>query len=138
MAVPIGIVGVILMLAATQTYFSIQAAIGAIFMIGIAVANGVLLIEFIQHHLGEHDVKEAILHGASARLRPILMTALASVLGLVPMAIGVGHGSEANIPLGRAVIGGQLLSTALTLFVVPVLFSLVQGKRSNTKSGEKS
>jgi multidrug efflux pump subunit AcrB len=137
MAVPLGIVGVILMLAATRTYFSIQAAIGAIFMIGIAVANGVLLIEFIQHHLGDHGVKDAILHGASARLRPILMTALASVLGLVPMAVGMGHGSEANIPLGRAVIGGQLLSTALTLFVVPVLFSLVQGRRSDNKSGGK-
>jgi len=133
MAVPLGIVGVILMLAVTHTYFSIQAAIGAIFMIGIAVANGVLLIEFMQHHLGEHGVKDAILHGASARLRPIMMTAMASILGLVPMALGMGHGSEANIPLGRAVIGGQLVSTALTLFVVPVLFSMVQKEKPREK-----
>ncbi len=124
-SVPLGLVGVVIMLVLTHTYFSIQAAIGAIFMIGIAVANGVLLIEFIQHHLKHQtSVRAAIINGSCARLRPILMTSMASVLGLVPMAIGVGHGSEANIPLGRAVIGGQLLSTALTLFVVPILFEL--------------
>jgi multidrug efflux pump subunit AcrB len=123
--VPMGIVGIITMLSLTHTYFSIQAAIGAIFMIGIAVANGVLLIEFILHHSTEtDDIHQAIVDGASARLRPILMTSLASILGLVPMAIGLGHGSEANIPLGRAVIGGQLLSTSLTLFIVPCLFRI--------------
>ena len=134
--VPMGLVGIIVMLVATHTYFSIQAAIGAIFMIGIAVANGVLLIEFILHqvkHLGagfhEWDVDSAIVAGAQARLRPILMTSLASILGLVPMALGVGHGSEANIPLGRAVIGGQLLSTALTLFIVPLLYKSLRRDR---------
>ena len=123
-AVPMGLVGIIIMLAITRTYFSIQAAIGAIFMIGIAVANGVLLIEFILHHASEsRDIEFAIIRAAKARLRPILMTSLASILGLVPMAVGIGRGSEANIPLGRAVIGGQLLSTTLTLFIVPILFS---------------
>ncbi len=123
--VPMGIVGIILMLSLTHTYFSIQAAIGAIFMIGIAVANGVLLIEFILHRAEEGgDIDQAILQGAGERLRPIMMTSLASMLGLVPMAIGLGHGSEANIPLGRAVIGGQLLSTVLTLFIVPTLFRI--------------
>jgi multidrug efflux pump subunit AcrB len=111
------------MLVSTHTYFSIQAAIGAIFMIGIAVANGVLLIEFITHHTKLHGhINQGIVSGAKARLRPILMTSLAAILGLVPMAIGLGHGAEANIPLGRAVIGGQLLSTILTLFIVPVLY----------------
>src|SRR6185312_1979948 len=106
-------------------YFSIQAAIGAIFMIGIAVANAVLLIEFILQKLKEGEtVDQAILQGSTARLRPIMMTALASILGLIPMAIGLGHGSEANIPLGRAVIGGQLVSTVLTLFILPVIFKL--------------
>lgn len=124
--VPMGMVGIIVMLSLTHTYFSIQAAIGAIFMIGIAVANGVLLIEFIAHHARESkDLDTAVVNGAKARLRPILMTSLASILGLVPMAIGLGHGSEANIPLGRAVIGGQLLSTSLTLFIVPVLFRVL-------------
>lgn len=129
LAVPMGMVGIIVMLALTNTYFSIQAAIGAIFMIGIAVANGVLLIEFILHHINDgKNVEAAIVSGAQARLRPILMTSLASMLGLVPMAVGLGHGSEANIPLGRAVIGGQLLSTTLTLFVVPLLFRILYRK----------
>lgn len=68
------------------------------------------------------------MRGATARLRPILMTSLASVFGLIPMAIGYGHGSEANIPLGRAVIGGQLVSVTLTLFVVPILYRLLAGR----------
>jgi len=128
-SIPLGMVGIAVMLAVTGTYFSIQAAIGAIFMIGIAVANGVLLIEFIiHHHQPGVDVDAAIVHGATARLRPILMTSLASVFGLIPMAIGYGHGSEANIPLGRAVIGGQLVSVTLTLFVVPILYRLLRRK----------
>ncbi|MHB1948918.1 MAG: efflux RND transporter permease subunit [Gammaproteobacteria bacterium] len=121
--VPLGLVGIVFMLVLTHTYFSIQAAIGAIFMIGIAVANGVLLIEFIIHHHKQHEhINHGIVAGAKARLRPIIMTSFAAILGLVPMAIGLGHGSEANIPLGRAVIGGQLVSMFLTLFVVPVLY----------------
>lgn len=122
-SVPLGLIGIVFMFVCTDTYFSIQSAIGAIFMIGIAVANGVLLIEFISHHTKIHDHFEAgIIAGAQARLRPILMTSLAAILGLVPMAIGYGHGAEANIPLGRAVIGGQFFSTLLTLFVVPILY----------------
>ncbi|HEX4046482.1 MAG TPA: efflux RND transporter permease subunit, partial [Elusimicrobiota bacterium] len=130
-AIPLGLVGIAMMLAATHTYFSIQAAIGAIFMIGIAVANGVLIIEFIVHH---HErgatADEAVVLGSCARLRPILMTSLASIFGLIPMAIGYGRGSEANIPLGRAVIGGQLVSVALTLFVVPILYRLLRADRA--------
>jgi len=122
-SVPLGMVGIVLMLITTHTYFSIQAAIGAIFMIGIAVANGVLLIEFIRYHTKLTDHPElGIITGAKERLRPILMTSLAAILGLVPMAIGLEKGSEANIPLGRAVIGGLLVSVMLTLFVVPILY----------------
>lgn len=129
-AVPPGLVGIIIMLAVTHTYFSIQAAIGAIFMIGIAVANGVLLIEFMIHHGKEHDdINHGIIVGAKARLRPIVMTSFAAILGLVPMAIGLGHGAEANIPLGRAVIGGQLTSMFLTLFIVPILYRMVVRKK---------
>jgi multidrug efflux pump subunit AcrB len=130
-AIPLGLVGIAVMLAATHTYFSIQAAIGAIFMIGIAVANGVLIIEFIVHHHKEGvSADEAVVRGATERLRPILMTSLASVFGLIPMAIGYGRGAEANIPLGRAVIGGQLVSVTLTLFVVPILYRLLAGRDS--------
>ena len=131
-AVPMGLVGIIIMLATTKTYFSIQAAIGAIFMIGIAVANGVLLVEFILHKVKAGEpIDHAITTGAMARLRPIMMTSLASMLGLIPMAIGLGHGAEANIPLGRSVIGGQLLSTILTLFIVPVLFRIMFSKKQS-------
>jgi multidrug efflux pump subunit AcrB len=121
--VPMGMVGVIISLVCWPTYFSIQAAIGCIFVIGVAVSHGVLLIEYIlecsQH---ENNVMQAILTGARARVRPITMTSLASILGLLPMAFGMGHGAEANIPLGRAVIGGQILSTLLNFYLVPALF----------------
>lgn len=144
--VPVGLVGIVLMLFVTHTYFSIQAAIGAIFMIGIAVANGVLLIEFIIHKVhdgGTHSaeiIEASIIDASRQRLRPIMMTSLASMLGLVPMAIGLGHGSEANIPLGRAVIGGQLFATVLTLFLVPTLFQLLTRpkKAQPTAATEKS
>jgi multidrug efflux pump subunit AcrB len=126
--VPMGMVGVIVSLAIWPTYFSIQAAIGCIFVIGVAVSHGVLLIEYIlECTKHEKDVDLAILTGAMARLRPIAMTSLASILALLPMAFGMGHGSEANIPLGRAVIGGQILSTLLNFYLVPALFRMFYG-----------
>ncbi len=123
--VPMGLVGVILLMSLWPTFFSIQAAIGCIFVIGVAVSHGVLLLEAIleKTHQGL-PVQEAILTGAKTRLRPILMTSLASILGLIPMAFGLGQGAEANIPLGRAVIGGQILSTLLNFYLVPSLFSI--------------
>jgi multidrug efflux pump subunit AcrB len=128
-AVPLGMTGLVALFWLTNTYFSIQAAIGAIFLIGIAVANSVLLVEFILHRAREGVTLEvAIIEGAQARLRPIMMTALAAVMGLVPMAIGLGKGSEANIPLGRAVVGGQLIGVPLMLILVPVLFSILAPK----------
>ena len=138
-SVPLGLVGIIYMLVLSNTYFSIQAAIGAIFMIGIAVANGVLLIEFMTHHVKANNrLNFGIVSGAKSRFRPIIMTSLASILGIIPMAIGVGHGSETNIPLGRAVIGGQLLSTLLTLFVVPILYRIIMQKSHKTKLMRRS
>jgi len=128
-AVPLGMTGLVLLFWLTNTYFSIQAAIGAIFLIGIAVANSVLLVEFILQRLHDGaEFEQAIIEGAQARLRPIMMTALAAVMGLVPMAIGLGKGSEANIPLGRAVVGGQLIGVPLMLILVPVLFSILAPK----------
>jgi multidrug efflux pump subunit AcrB len=126
--VPMGMVGVILILALTKTYFSIQAAIGCIFVIGVAVSHGVLLVEYIlERSKIDATVDEAIIKGAMARLRPIAMTSLASILGLLPMAFGMGQGAEANIPLGRAVIGGQILSTLLNFYLVPALFRMFYG-----------
>jgi multidrug efflux pump subunit AcrB len=83
-------------------------------------------------------VDAAIVSGSQARLRPILMTSMASIFGLIPMAIGYGHGAEANIPLGRAVIGGQLLSVTLTLFVVPLLYRLLAQAPARAKEGGRS
>ncbi len=125
--VPMGMVGVVIIMVAWPTYFSIQAAIGCIFVIGVAVSHGVLLVEYMLECCKHEPVDQAILTGAKARLRPITMTSLASILGLVPMAFGMGRGSEANIPLGRAVIGGQIMATLLNFYLVPCLFRWLYG-----------
>lgn len=135
--VPLGIIGVILALYLTHTNFSIQAAIGSILMVGIAVANGVLLIDFIdKEYLRTGQLQASVLKGSIARLRPILMTSFASILGLLPMAIGWSAGSEANIPLGRAVVGGQMVSTLLTLFLVPLLYLALESRRAHQRMKE--
>jgi multidrug efflux pump subunit AcrB len=113
------------MLFVTNTTLNVQSSMGVIFMVGIVVANSTLLVDFAnRQRAAGSSVYEAITTAAAIRLRPILMTFLATFLGLLPMAIGLGKGSEANVPLGRAVIGGLLASTALTLFVVPALYTL--------------
>lgn len=124
--VPLGLIGVLTTLFITKTTLNVQSALGVIFLVGIAVNNGVLLVDFAnaQRKTGQ-TVSGAITTAASIRLRPILMTFLATFLDLLPMAIGVGKGSEATIPLARAVVGGLLTSTLLTLFVVPILYTLL-------------
>jgi multidrug efflux pump subunit AcrB len=126
-AVPIGVTGVVLILYATGTALNVQSLLGVIFMVGIVVSNTVLLTDFTQHirddeHLSPTD---AICKAASIRVKPIVMTALAAFFALVPMALALERGSEANAPLGRAVIGGLVAGLVTTLFVVPALYSLV-------------
>lgn len=125
LAIPLGLIGVIVMLFLTRTTLNVQSSMGVIFMVGIVVANGVLLVDFAnkQRKLGA-DVYKAITTAASIRFRPIMMTFLATFLDLLPMAIG-GRGSEANAPLARAVVGGLLTSTFLTLIVVPIIYTLL-------------
>jgi multidrug efflux pump subunit AcrB len=126
-AVPVGLVGVVLMLYVTKTAINLQSLLGVIFMVGIVVSNTVLLVDFAQH-LRRHEglsATDAIIKAATIRVRPVVMTALAALFALIPMALGLGRGSEANTPLGRAVIGGLLAGLVTTLFVVPALFSLV-------------
>lgn len=126
LTVPMGFIGVIWMLLLTGTTLNIQSLMGTIFLVGVAVNNGVLLVEFANQRRQEGlSAVEAIRLAAATRFRPILMTFLATVLALLPMAIGFGHGHEANIPLARAVVGGMLSSTALTLFLVPVMYGLL-------------
>ncbi|MBI3407981.1 MAG: efflux RND transporter permease subunit [Planctomycetes bacterium] len=125
-AVPLGLIGVLAMLFLSHTTLNVQSSMGVIFMVGIVVANSVLLVDFAnkQRKLGA-SVHEAITTAAAIRLRPILMTFFATFLDLLPMAIGLGRGSEANVPLARAVVGGLLTSTFLTLIVVPIMYTLL-------------
>src|SRR5437870_12189590 len=124
--VPLGLIGVLAMLFVTHTTLNVQSEMGVIFLVGIVVSNGVLLVDFAnkQRKLGA-TVQQAITTAAAIRYRPILMTFLATFLDLLPMAIGTGRGSEANIPLARAVVGGLLTSTFLTLLVVPIIYTLL-------------
>jgi multidrug efflux pump subunit AcrB len=131
-AVPLGMIGVIAMLLLTGTTVNIQSYIGTIFMVGIAVSNSVLLVEFANRlHAEGIPVHEAVVRACGVRLRPILMTALAAVVALLPMAFQLGTGAEANVPLARAVVGGLAASTLLTLFVVPALYLTLKGKESS-------
>jgi multidrug efflux pump subunit AcrB len=121
--VPLGLIGVIWMLLATGTTLSIMSFMGIITMVGIVVSNGILLIDFTDKLRARGmGPLHAILRAGQTRLRPILMTAIATILGMAPMALGLGEGSEANTPLARAVIGGLAVSTFLTLFLIPVLY----------------
>lgn len=126
LTVPLGAVGVWAALELTGTPLSIPAFMGLILMVGIIVEYSILIVEFALKRLREGvDVREAILDAATLRLRPVLMTSLTTVLALLPMAIGIGRGSEANIPLARALIGAVLGGMVLALVVVPPLFALV-------------
>ena len=126
-AVPFGLVGVALMLWATGTSINVQSLLGMIFMVGIVVSNTVLLTDFAQKIRAEEKLSptEAIRKAAGIRARPVVMTAVAALLALLPMALALERGSEANAPLGRAVIGGLLAGLITTLAVVPALYSLL-------------
>ncbi len=121
-AVPLGFIGVIWMLLLTNTSVNVESLIGTLMMIGIVVSNSVLLVDFANNRLREGvPLEEAVVQAGRLRIRPILMTSLATVIGLAPMALGIGEGSETNMPLARAVIGGLLVSTFMTLLFIPVL-----------------
>ncbi len=125
-ALPAALAGIVWMLFATHTTISVPALTGAIMCMGVATANSVLVISFAREKLEElGDSTKAALEAGFVRLRPVLMTALAMVIGMLPMALGLGEGGEQNAPLGRAVIGGLLFATLSTLFFVPVVFSIV-------------
>jgi multidrug efflux pump subunit AcrB len=126
MALPAAVAGIVWMLFTTGTTLSVPALTGAIMCMGVATANSVLVISFAREKLNEHgDALAAALEAGFVRFRPVLMTALAMIIGMVPMALGLGEGGEQNAPLGRAVIGGLGLATLATLVFVPVVFSIV-------------
>jgi multidrug efflux pump subunit AcrB len=125
-ALPAALAGIVWMLFATHTTLSVPALTGAIMCMGVATANSVLVISFARERLNAvGDATQAALEAGFVRLRPVLMTALAMVIGMLPMALGLGEGGEQNAPLGRAVIGGLIFATISTLFFVPVVFSII-------------
>jgi multidrug efflux pump subunit AcrB len=129
MALPGALSGIIWMLFVTQTTFNVPSLMGAIMSIGVATANSILLVTFAnsQRHVGM-DAMQAALSAGATRLRPVVMTAMAMVIGMLPMSLGLGEGGEQNAPLGRAVIGGLLVATVATLFFVPVVYTLLRRK----------
>jgi multidrug efflux pump subunit AcrB len=130
-ALPAALAGIVWMLFGTDTTLSVPALTGAIMCMGVATANSVLVISFAREKLTEFgDATQAALEAGFVRLRPVMMTALAMVIGMLPMALGLGEGGEQNAPLGRAVIGGLLFATVSTLFFVPVVFSILHRHHS--------
>jgi multidrug efflux pump subunit AcrB len=128
-ALPAALAGIVWFLFLSDTRLSVPALTGAIMCMGVATANSILVVSFAREQLEAlvGDARKAALNAGFVRFRPVLMTALAMIIGMVPMALGLGEGGEQNAPLGRAVIGGLLLATVATLFFVPVFFSVVHG-----------
>ena len=130
-ALPAALAGIVWMLFLTHTTVSVPALTGAIMCMGVATANSVLVISFARERMNAGDTAmEAALQAGFTRLRPVLMTALAMIIGMIPMALGLGDGGEQNAPLGRAVIGGLIFATVATLFFVPTVFSIIHGRSS--------
>jgi multidrug efflux pump subunit AcrB len=139
-ALPAALAGIVWMLFATNTTLSVPALTGAIMCMGVATANSVLVISFARERLDElGNATAAALEAGSVRFRPVLMTALSMIIGMLPMALGLGDGGEQNAPLGRAVIGGLIFATTATLLFVPVVFSLVHDwtARRNPKTNDQ-
>jgi multidrug efflux pump subunit AcrB len=139
MALPGALSGVIWMLFVTQTTVSVPAMMGAIMTIGVATANSILLVNFAgEERLQGRNATDAALNAGYTRLRPVIMTATAMIIGMLPMSLGLGEGGEQNAPLGRAVIGGLLVATFCTLFFVPVVYSLLHRNPPRTLSPDEA
>ncbi|HSV13235.1 MAG TPA: efflux RND transporter permease subunit, partial [Tepidisphaeraceae bacterium] len=138
MALPGALAGILWMLWATGTTVSVPALMGAIMSIGVATANSILMITFANDQRAEgKDARDAALAAGMTRLRPVMMTALAMIIGMLPMSLGLGEGGEQNAPLGRAVIGGLSMATFATLLFVPVVYSLLRKNAPVTQVEEE-
>jgi multidrug efflux pump subunit AcrB len=134
-ALPAALAGIVWMLFATQTTLSVPALTGAIMCMGVATANSVLVVSFARERLAQlGDPIQAAIEAGFVRFRPVLMTALAMIIGMTPMALGLGEGGEQNAPLGRAVVGGLIFATVATLMFVPVVFSIVHGRTRGARA----
>jgi multidrug efflux pump subunit AcrB len=133
-ALPAALAGIVLFLFYTHTTLSVPALMGAIMCMGVATANSILVVSFAKIRLAEHqDPVLAAIEAGLTRFRPVCMTALAMIIGMIPMALGLGDGGEQNAPLGRAVIGGLMFATVATLLFVPTVFALLHGGKSGGK-----
>jgi multidrug efflux pump subunit AcrB len=134
-ALPAALAGIVLILFITHTTLSVPAMMGAIMCMGVATANSILVVSFAKEKLIQYgDPVRAALSAGGTRFRPVIMTALAMIIGMVPMALGLGEGGEQNAPLGRAVIGGLLVATVATLVFVPAVFSLLHSHREGLEN----
>jgi multidrug efflux pump subunit AcrB len=133
-ALPAALAGIVLFLFYTHTALSVPALMGAIMCMGVATANSILMVSFAKIRYAEHqDAVLAAIEAGQTRFRPVCMTALAMIIGMIPMALGLGDGGEQNAPLGRAVIGGLMFATVATLVFVPSVFALLHGRKSGGK-----
>ncbi|HEY1987610.1 MAG TPA: efflux RND transporter permease subunit [Terracidiphilus sp.] len=138
-ALPAALAGIVLFLFLTRTTLSVPALMGAIMCMGVATANSILVVSFAKIRLDEHgNAIDAAIEAGATRFRPVIMTALAMIIGMVPMALGLGDGGEQNAPLGRAVIGGLLCATVATLLFVPSVFALIHGSTTSGRAREKN
>ena len=134
---PAALAGIIIFLFLTHTTLSVPALMGAIMCMGVATANSILVVSFAKERFHQHgDPVTAAIEAGSTRLRPVLITALAMIIGMIPMAMGLGDGGEQNAPLGRAVIGGLMAATVATLFFVPAIFGLLHKRMSRSPLNE--
>jgi len=137
-ALPAALAGIVLFLFLTRTTLSVPALMGAIMCMGVATANSILVVSFARIRLDEHgDAVVAAIEAGATRFRPVIMTALAMIIGMVPMALGLGDGGEQNAPLGRAVIGGLLCATIATLLFVPSVFAWIHGRKKNQPASKE-
>jgi multidrug efflux pump subunit AcrB len=137
-ALPGALAGICWILLFTHTTLSVPSLTGAIMCMGVATANSILMVSFAREQLNEgKSAFDAALEAGFVRIRPVIMTALAMIIGMVPMAIGLGEGGEQNAPLGRAVIGGLFFATIATLFFVPCVFSMVHGRAARKAEKKK-
>jgi HAE1 family hydrophobic/amphiphilic exporter-1 len=133
LAVPPGLAGVLLFLLATHTTLNVMSLMGVVMLVGIVVSNSILIVEFARHlHQEGAPLTEAVSTASRLRLRPVLMTSLATLLGLIPMALGIEAGSEQYAPLARAIIGGLLVSVVVTVYLVPAAYLIVHRKEQST------
>jgi multidrug efflux pump subunit AcrB len=136
LAVPTGLTGVLLILFFTGTTLNVMSLMGVVMMVGIVVSNSILIVEFIRRLREDgKTVREAVALACRVRLRPVLMTSLATLIGLIPMAAKLGTGSEAYAPLAQAIIGGLAISVVLTVFIVPAAYLLVYGRKEQRPPG---